>query len=92
MAAEALLHAAVINNARWCGAYTADGVTGISNVFKSGIADESLWATAVRTVAAPRPGLPIVGYEHGKDLAAAQQAGFRALGPLQIWARGSAVP
>jgi hypothetical protein len=73
-------------------AYTADGVTGISNVFKSGIADGPLWASAVRAVAALRTGLPIVGYEHGKDLAAAREAGFRALGPLQIWARGSAVP
>jgi len=67
-------------------AYTADGVTGISNVFKSGFAD------AVRAVAALRPGLPIVGYERGEDLAAARQAGFRVLGPLRIWARRSAVP
>jgi len=67
-------------------AYTADGVTGISNVFKSGFAD------AVRAVAALRPGLPVVGYERGEDLAAARQAGFRVLGPLRVWARGSAVP
>ena len=39
-----------------------------------------------------RPGLPIVGYERGEDLAAARQAGFTVLGPLRIWARGSAVP
>ena len=39
-----------------------------------------------------RPGLPIVGYERGEDLAAAQQAGFTVLGSLRIWARGSAVP
>jgi hypothetical protein len=73
-------------------AYTTDGVTGISNVFKSGIADGPLWASAVRAVAALRPGLPIVGYERGEDLAAARQTGFRVLGPLRIWARGSAVP
>jgi len=48
--------------------------------------------SAVRAVAALRPGLPIVGYEQGKDLAAARAAGFRVLGPLRIWARGSAVP
>jgi hypothetical protein len=72
--------------------YTTDGVTGILNVFKSGIAAGALWASAVRAVAALRPGLPIVGYEQGEDLAAARAAGFRVLGPLRIWARGSAVP
>jgi hypothetical protein len=73
-------------------AYAADGVTGILNVFKSGITDEMLWTGVVQAVAARRPGLPIVGYEHGEDLAAAREAGFGVLGPLQIWARGSAVP
>jgi hypothetical protein len=62
------------------------------NVFKSGIADGPLWAGVVRAVAALRPGLPIVGYESGKDLAAARRAGFTVLGPLRVWARGSAVP
>jgi hypothetical protein len=79
MAVDALLHA-------------ADGVTGILNVFKSANAGESLWVSAVRAVAALRPGLPIVGCERGEDLAAAREAGFRVLGPLRIWARGSAVP
>jgi hypothetical protein len=73
-------------------AYTAGGVTGISNVFKSGIADGPLWAGAVRAVARIRPGLPIVGYERGEDLAEARQAGFTVLGPLRVWARESAVP
>jgi hypothetical protein len=73
-------------------AYTAGGVTGISNVFKSGIADGPLWAGAVRAIARVRPGLPIVGYERGEDLAEARQAGFTALGSLRVWARGSAVP
>ena len=105
MAADPLLHAAVVNNARWCDAvcrshcypgdgattYTTDGITGILNVFKSGIADDSLWAGAVRAIARVRPGLPIVGYERGEDLTAARQAGFTVLGPLRIWARGSAV-
>ena len=72
-------------------AYTAGGVTGISNVFKSGIADEPLWAGAVRAIARVRPGLPIVGYERGEDLAEARQAGFTVLGPLRVWAGGSAV-
>ena len=76
-------------------AYTTDGVTGISNVFKSGMptaAAGRVWASVVRTVATLRPGLPVVGYESGEDLAAARRAGFTVLGPLRIWARGSAVP
>jgi hypothetical protein len=73
-------------------AYTSDGVTGILNVFNSGMAAGHLWAGVVRAVASLRPGLPIVGYESGEDLATARQAGFTVLGPLRIWARGSAVP
>jgi hypothetical protein len=73
-------------------AYSTNGVTGISNVFKSGIADGSLWIGAVRAAATLRPSLPVVGYERGEDLAEARRAGFRVLGPLRIWARGSAVP
>jgi hypothetical protein len=72
--------------------YTTDGVTGILNVFKIGIAARELLTSAVRAVAALRPGLPIVGYEQGEDLVAARAAGFRVLGPLRIWARGLAVP
>jgi hypothetical protein len=68
-------------------AYAAARVTGISNVFKSGLPAGALWASAVRAVAALRPGLPVVGYEHGADLAAARQAGCRVLGPLRVWAR-----
>jgi hypothetical protein len=68
-------------------AFTAGEVTGISNVFTSGIASEPLWAGAVRAIARVRPGLPIVGYERGEDLAEARQAGFTVLGPLRVWAR-----
>ena len=73
-------------------AYTTGGVTGISNVFRSEMADGPLWAGVVRAVAKLRPGLPIVGYEHGEDLAAARQVGFRVLGPLRVWARRPPVP
>jgi hypothetical protein len=68
-------------------AYSAAGVTGLSNVFKTAPSAGPLWASAVRAVAALRPGLPVVGYEHGADLDAARQAGCRILGPLRVWAR-----
>jgi hypothetical protein len=67
-------------------AFTAGGVTGISNLFGVGLAAGPLWASALQAVAAFRPHLPIVGYEHGADLAAARQAGCQALGPLRVWA------
>jgi hypothetical protein len=64
-------------------AYTAAGVTGISNLFGAG----QLWASALQAVTALRPHLPIVGYEHGTGLAVARRAGCQALGPLRVWAR-----
>ena len=83
-------------------AYLTAGVTGISNVFRTRLPGEvpspgtlspaTLWRSAVPAVAALRPGPPVVGYEHGEDLAAAREAGGRVLGPLRVWTRGSAVP
>ena len=70
--------------------YAAGEVTGIFNLFGAGLAAGQLWPSALRAVAARRPGLPIVGYEHGTDLAAARQAGCQALGPLRVWAHNPA--
>jgi hypothetical protein len=66
-------------------AYTARGVTGISNLFGTGLPAGHLWASARPAVAALRPDLPVVGYEHGADLASAQEAGCQTLGPLRVW-------
>lgn len=68
-------------------AYTAAGVTGISNLFDAGLGAGQLWTSALQAVTALRPHLPIVGYEHGTALATARQAGCQALGPLRVWAR-----
>jgi hypothetical protein len=88
-------------------AYTAAGVISMSNVFSAGRPDgtlrprtlrpeklrpEKLWRSAMRAVSALRPGLPVVGYEHGEDLAAAREAGGQVLGPLRVWTRGLAFP
>jgi hypothetical protein len=59
-------------------------VVGVSNLFATGDVDEA-WACALRSIAAHRPGRPMVGYESGDDLAAAHRAGFRSTGPLRIW-------
>jgi hypothetical protein len=58
-------------------------VVGVSNIFGSKIdlVHRSLTAMAGEIF----PGLPLVGYEHGKDLAAAKLAGFETVGPLRVW-------
>ena len=35
------------------------------------------------------PGLPLVGYEAGDDLAEMQELDFGALGPLRVWVKVS---
>jgi hypothetical protein len=72
--------------------YAADGAAGISNVFSAGLPPDRLWAGVQRAAAGLHPHLPVVGYEQGSSLQAAQQAGFRVLGTLRIWTRPSSAP
>jgi hypothetical protein len=58
-------------------------VVGLSNLVARG--DIDAWAEAVHAITSHHPGLPIVGYESGDDLAAAGRAGFVRTGPLRIW-------
>ena len=58
-------------------------VVGISNVSAT-----TAWPGAVATAAGLYPGLPLVGYEAGDDLAAARRHGFEVIGPLRVWMRG----
>ncbi|MGX2994314.1 hypothetical protein JNUCC64_08455 [Streptomyces sp. JNUCC 64] len=46
------------------------------------------WPGALAAAHRLFPGLPVVGYEHGEDLAAALRHGFAPVGPLRIWLRG----
>lgn len=62
-------------------------VVGVSNVFYPAQEAHAYWAGCVATILALSPSLPLVGYERGADLAIAQQLGFEAVGPLQIWVR-----
>ena len=63
----------------------SDRVVGLSNIF--GPAGQALgtFAGAVAMAGQVFAGLPLVGYESGADLAAAQSAGFSAIGPLRVW-------
>ncbi|MFB9390945.1 hypothetical protein ACFPM3_01255 [Streptomyces coeruleoprunus] len=60
----------------------AAGAVGVSNLF--GPPDEA-WPAVLAFAAERWPGTPVVGYEHGDDLAAALRHGFAPAGPLRIW-------
>ncbi|MFD7902195.1 hypothetical protein ACFV4G_08110 [Kitasatospora sp. NPDC059747] len=63
----------------------SDEVVGVSNVFAPNGGPDAAWPFALDAVARLFPTLPVVGYEHGDDLAAAVRHGFEPLGPLRIW-------
>ena len=67
------------------GAVLHDGgeVVGVSNVFARGGSPGQVWAG----VCAAGAGRHLVGYEQGTDLTVARRHGFRAVGPLRVWAR-----
>jgi hypothetical protein len=60
---------------------------GISNVFVRDAERAAIWADLLSLAAEVFPGSPLVGYESGADLNAAELAGFSALGPLRIWVK-----
>lgn len=60
-------------------------VVGLSNLFTVSADLDEVWAGAVDALMATHPGLPLVGYELGEDLAAAVRAGFSRIGGLQVW-------
>jgi len=60
-------------------------VAGLTNVF-SAVGDlDAAWCGSVAAVAEHVGDLPLVGYERGDDLEAAQRYGFALLGPLRVW-------
>lgn len=62
-------------------------VVGVSNLFLPADQSTAIRAGAVAAVRAQFPGLALVGYEAGDDLAAMREVGFAELGPLRIWLR-----
>jgi len=66
------------------------GVVGLSNVFHAEVDPEIVWRGLLREAARRFPELPVVGYECGEELAVAQRAGLRPVGPLRIWCRPAA--
>ena len=68
---------------------TAGGVTGLSNVFASGIAMGVVLRGLAKVAWARHPTQPLVGYESGADLEAARRVGFEAVGHLRVWQRAA---
>ncbi|MFI6684022.1 hypothetical protein [Streptomyces sp. NPDC050485] len=66
----------------------SEQVVGISNVFALEGSPDAAWSAVLDTVHRLFPTLPVVGYEHGDDLAAAISHGFEPIGPLRIWLHG----
>jgi hypothetical protein len=64
-----------------------DDVVGMSNLFFPSDDSRRLLAGCVAAVVDTFPGRPLVGYEARDRLAAMQEVGFDALGPLRIWVR-----
>lgn len=60
-------------------------VVGVSNVFAHDGGPDAAWPDVLNAVHSLFPALPVVGYEHGDDLAAAMRHGFEPIGPLRIW-------
>ncbi|WP_308409423.1 hypothetical protein [Streptomyces pinistramenti] len=58
---------------------------GLSNVFAADGGSGAAWAGALGAVSERWPGLPVVGYESGEDLAAAVAHGCLPVGPLRVW-------
>jgi hypothetical protein len=66
-------------------AYKAAGVVSLSNTFFRVGDAARLRAELLGQLKAAFPGLPIVGYEHGDELAAWCDLGFEPMGPLRVW-------
>ena len=64
-----------------------DDVVGLSNVFVPSDDPVAFWAGCVAMAQERFPGVPMVGYERGPELASAQETGFEILQPLKVWTR-----
>jgi hypothetical protein len=60
-------------------------VIGVSNVFSQNPKSHEHWSEIPQIASTIFPRLPLVGYEHGEDLKAALQIGWKSMGPLRVW-------
>lgn len=74
-----------------CIASHAADVVGISNLFLPEQDAVRYRRACVAAAATYFHGVPLVGYEHGSDLAAMKQLGFGTVGQLRVWMRDGQV-
>jgi hypothetical protein len=67
--------------------YRAEGVIGLSNVVFEADDADAVWRSLTLLAAQTFPRLPVVGYESGRELGAAQNAGFEVGDPLRVWVK-----
>ena len=65
-------------------------VVGLSNLFGSAV--DMVWRNLAAMAGEIFPGLPLVGYESGQELAAAKLAGFETVGSLRVWRLRATAP
>jgi len=63
------------------------GAVGVTNLFAAGPDPQIVWSAVVTAATSCFPGLPLCGYEQGRDLAPALGAGFAPIGRLQVWVK-----
>jgi len=76
---EAIVAGAIANR--------TENVVGVSNIFAPAAGNDLFWAGCIAMVHDRFPGLPLVGYQHGPELAVAQKVGFERLQGLRVWTR-----
>jgi len=70
--------------------YRAAGVVGLSNVVADAPDAVAVWRSLSLLATRTFPRLPLVGYESGRELLAALDAGFEIGDPLRIWVKAPA--
>ena len=76
---EAIVAGAIVNR--------TDEVVGLSNVFVPLAESTWYWVGCIAATQERFPGMPIVGYQRGPELAVAQAVGFEKVRDLRVWIR-----
>jgi hypothetical protein len=64
----------------------SERVVGVTNFFAEARAEEALRAS-IEAATGAFPGVPVVGWAAGAELAALKRIGFRGCGRLAVWVR-----
>ena len=67
--------------------YRAEDVVGVSNVVAETSDAPAVWRSLTLLAAQTFPRLPLVGYESGRELQVAMDAGFEAGDKLRVWVK-----